>query len=158
MKTLSRVILSAILLALTGVLILTATRAPALVFSFYPDLSRRMTAVLSAAASPFPFAIWEILALLAVLWAVYTLVRSFARHRGLLRWLSGVLLAFSAVLLLFVSVWGLGHFGPDVGEQMGLNVRKYSEDELFSAALHYAEQANNYASQVGRDGDGVVAF
>ena len=158
MKTLSRVILSAILLALTGVLILTATRAPALVFSFYPDLSRRMIAVLTAATSPFPFALWEILALLAILWAVYTLVRGFARHHSLLRWLSGVLLAFSAALLLFVSVWGLGHFGPDVGDQMGLNVRKYTEDELLSAALYYTEQANDYAPQVGRDGDGVVTF
>ncbi len=158
MKTLSRVILSAILLALTGVLILTATRAPALVFSFYPDLSRRMIAVLTAATSPFPFALWEILALLAILWAVYTLVRGFARHHSLLRWLSGVLLAFSAALLLFVSVWGLGHFGPDVGDQMGLNVRKYTEDELLSAALYYTEQANDYAPQVGRDGDGGVTF
>lgn len=158
MKTLSRVILSAILLALTGVLILMAVQAPAFVFSFYPELSRRMTAALSNAVSPFPFALWEVLALLAILWGVYTLVRSFARHHGIFRWLSGVLLVFSAVLLFFVSVWGLGHFGPDVGEQMGLTVRPYTEDELLSAALHYTGQANAYASQVNRGEDGVVTF
>lgn len=158
MKTISRLILSAILLALTGVLIMAAVNAPALVFSFYPDLSRRIAAALSSIASPFPFALWEVLALLAALWAVYTLVRCFARGHGLLRWLSGVLLGFSAVLLIFVAVWGLGHFGPNVGEQIGLKVREYTEDELLSAALHYTRQANDYARQVSRGEDGAATF
>lgn len=158
MKTLSRVILSAILLALTGILVLTASNAPELVYSFYPDLSRRMAGTLASISAPFPFALWELAGLLVILWAVYTLVRSFARHRGLLRWLSGVVLGFSAALLVFVAVWGLGHFGPDVGEQMGLEVREYTENELYDAARHYTEQANACALQVKRDGDGVVDF
>lgn len=158
MKTLSRVILSAIFFALTGVLILAARCAPALVFSFYPDFSRRIIAFLSAVTSPFPFALWEILVLLVILWSVYTLIRSFVRCRGFLRWLSGVLLAFSAALFFFTAVWGFGHLGPGIGEQLNLDVREYTEDELISAARYYAEQANDYAVQVNRDRDGVVAF
>lgn len=158
MKTLSRVILSAILLALTGISIVLATAAPALVFSFYPDLSRRAVGALAAISAPFPFALWEFLALLAILWALYTLVRGLARGRGVLRWLSGLLLGFSAALFAFVIIWGLGHFGPGVGQQLGMEVREYSEDELRDAALYFTAQANEYAVQVGRDGDGVVKF
>ncbi len=158
MKTISRVILSAIFLVLTGLLAAAALFAPELVFSFYPDLSRKAISVLAAVTSPLPFAVWEVLALLVLLWAVYTLVRCFVRHRGFLNWLSGLLLGCCAAVFFFVAVWGLGHFGPSVGEQLGLAAREYSEDELYAAALHYAAQANVYAAQVERDSDGVVSF
>ncbi len=158
MKTISRIILSAILLALTGLLVAAASYAPSLIFSFYPELSRRAVGALAAVSSPLPFALWELLALLLVLWAVYTFVRALAQHRGLLRWLSGVLLGFCAALCFFVVVWGLGHYGPNAGEQLGLLVRQYSEDELYEAASYYTAQANAYASQVGRDAAGVVSL
>ena len=41
MKTISRVILSAIFLVLTGLLIAAAVYAPELVFSVYPQISAR---------------------------------------------------------------------------------------------------------------------
>ena len=46
--------------------------------------------------------------------------------------LSGVLLAASVIIFVFVAVWGLGHFGPSAGEQMGLETREYTEEELKS--------------------------
>ncbi len=155
MKTISRVILSAILMVLTGLLVAAALNAPAMVFSFYPAFSRRVTGALAALSSPFPFALWEILALLLLLWGVYTLIRCLARG-AVLRWFSGVLLGFSAALFCFVAIWGLGHFGPTVGEQLGLEVREYTEDELYAAAAYYAGQANAYAAQVGREDSGVL--
>lgn len=158
MKTISRVILSAIFLVLTGLLVALATYVPELVFSYYPAFSREALSILSAVSSPLPFAVWEVLVLLIALWAVYTLVRCFSRHRGFLNWLSGVLLAVCAGVFAFVAVWGLGHFGPSVGEQIGLEVREYSTDELYAAASYYAGQAKEYAALVERDGDGVVQF
>ncbi len=158
MKTISRVILSAILLALTALLAGAAMAAPQFVFAYYPAFSRKALSALSALSAPLPFALWEALAVLLILWALYTLVRSLARHKGVLRWLSGLLLGFSAALLFFVAVWGLGHFGPDAGEKLGLAVRPYTEDELYDAAAYYAGQANAYAEVMKRDGDGVASF
>lgn len=158
MKTISRVILSAIFLVLTGLLIAAAVYAPELVFSVYPQISRKVISVLAAVTSPLPFAVWEVLVVLVVLWAVYTLVRCFTRRRGFLCWLSGLLLGASAAVLFFVAVWGLGHFGPSVGEQIGLETREYTRDELYAAAAYYTDQANTYAAQVERDGSGVVQF
>ena len=158
MKAISRVILSAILLVLTGLLVAAAVAAPEAVFAVYPQFSRRIISILAGITSPLPFALWEILVVLAVLWLIYTLVRCFTRHRGILTWLSGVLLAASVIIFVFVAVWGLGHFGPSAGEQMGLETREYTEEELYGAALYYAAQANAYGAQVERDDDGVVEF
>lgn len=158
MKTISRVILSAIFLVLTGLLVAAAMAVPELVFSFYPQWSSKILSILAGVTSPFPFAVWEVLVLLIVLWAIYTLVRCFSRHRGFLNWLSGLLLAFCAGLFIFVAVWGLGHFGPTVGEQIGLETRAYSKDELYEAAVYYTDRANEYAALVERDEDGVAEF
>lgn len=158
MKTISRVILSAIFLVLTGLLAAAAIYAPELVFSVYPQISRKVISFLAAITSPLPFAVWEILVVLAVLWAVYTLVRCFSRHRGFVCWLSGLLLGVCIAVFVFVAVWGLGHFGPTVGEQIGLETGAYSHDELYEAAAYYADLASEYAAQVQRDSDGVVSF
>ena len=158
MKTISRAILSAILLVLTGLLVAAAKAMPEVVFSFYPQFSNRVLTFLSTVTSPFPFAVWEVLALLLVLWAIYTLVRCFRRHQGIVCWLSGVLLGVSAGLLAFVAIWGLGHFGPTIGERLGLETRAYTIQELYDAAVYYTTQANTYAGQVSRDDDGVAEF
>lgn len=158
MKSISRVILSAILLVLTGLLVAAAHFATDWFFSFYPAFSRRAVGVLAAITAPLPFALWEVLVLLLALWAVYTLARCFSRHRGFLTWLSGVLLGVSAAVFLFVGLWGLGHFGPKAGEQLGLETRPYTADELYAAAAHYADQASAYALLVERNAEGVVQF
>ena len=159
MKTVSRVILSAILLVTTGLLVAAAKAFPEAIFtSFYPEFSSGVLNFLSRITSPFPFALWEVLALLLILWAIYTLVRCIRRRGGFVCWLAGLLLGFCAGLLAFVAVWGLGHFGPSLGERIGLETRPYTVQELYDAAAYYTDQANEYAAQVSRDDDGVASF
>ena len=158
MRTVSRVILSAVLLVLTAVLAAIAIWAPDAFFSFYPDFSRKAMSILSTVTSPLPFALWEILVLLLVLWFFYTLIRCIIRKKGFVRWLAGILAGVSIGVFLFTSLWGLGHFGPTVGERLGLSVRPYSKEELYAAAVHYRDEANEYAGKVDRDETGVVRF
>lgn len=152
MKTVGRLILSAIFLALTGVMVAAARTAPDAVFAFYPAFSRKVLAAVSSVTAVVPFCIWEVAVLLAVLWLVYTLVRVFRHHgRGILSWLSGIVLTLCVFLFAFVGVWGLNHFGPDVSQQLGLSVREYSAAELTEATRYYAQQATRLASGVRRD-------
>lgn len=88
----------------------------------------------------------------------YTLIRVFTKRRSLLRWLAGVLLGVSAGLFAFVGLWGLNHFGPSVGQTLGLDVREYSKQELIAATAYYAAQANEYAARVDRDADGKTVY
>ena len=159
MKTVGRLILSAIFLVLTGVMVAAARTAPDVVFAFYPAFSRKVLAAVSSVTAVVPFCIWEVAVLLAVLWLVYTLVRVFRHHgRGILSWLSGIVLTLCVFLFAFVGVWGLNHFGPDVSQQLGLSVREYSAAELTEATRYYAQQATRLASGVRRDEKQVGQF
>ena len=158
MKTIGRVILSAILLVLTGLLIAFAKAAPGAVFSFYPAFSRAALGAVCSVSALVPIALWEVLAAVLALWFFYTLIRVFTKRRSLLRWLAGVLLGVSAGLFAFVGLWGLNHFGPSVGQTLGLDVREYSKQELIAATAYYAAQANEYAARVDRDADGKTVY
>lgn len=155
-KAIARTIASAILLVLTGLMVACAVYAPEFVFSFYPALSRRACAAISAVTGVFPFPVFEVLIVLAVLWAVYTLVRVIARHHGLVRWLSGLLLGASVGVFLFVGLWGLNHFGPTLGEKLGLTVREYSAAELEEAAYYFKDQAAALADTLPQNADGTT--
>ena len=158
LKAIGRVILSAILLVLTGLMAAAALYLPDLVFSFYPDFSQSVLRAVSALTGRLPFALWEVLAALLILWFFYTLIRVFTHHTGILNWLSGVLLGVCAGVFLFVGMWGLNHFGPSAAQRLDLSVREYSVQELREATQYYASQANAYAAQVSRDEAGRVIF
>jgi hypothetical protein len=157
LKTIGRVILSAIFLVLTGLMVSFAHFAPTLVFAFYPALSRKLLAAIASVTGAFPFALWEALAVLLILWALYTLVRSF-RHHGFLRWLSGLAAVLCGALFVFVALWGLNHYGPDAGEKLGLSVRKYTRQELTSATEYYAAQVNALSGKLPRGADQTAEF
>lgn len=158
MKTIGRVILSAIFLVLTGLMIAFAKAAPDVVFAFYPEFSRKVLSAISAISGLLPVALWEILVVLLILWFFYTLIRVFTKHRSLLRWLSGVLLGLSVGVFAFVGLWGLNHYGPSVGESLDLDVREYSRQELIAATTYYAAQVNRYADTVSRDEDALTVY
>ena len=156
MRTIGRLLLLAIFLVLTVLLVLAAKYAPALVFSFYPEFSRKLLSVISSVTRAIPLAVWELLAGLAVLWLLYTFVRIFTQRRSFLCWLAGIVLSVCVGLFLFVALWGLNHFGPTVGEQLGLSVREYTKQELTDATRYYAAQVNALADDVSRDDQGLA--
>lgn len=151
-----RLILSAIFLILTALMVAAANWAPELVFSVYPEFSRGALGAISSVTSLAPIALWEALLVLLALWFLYTFVRVFTQHRSFLSWLAGVVLAVSVAVCLFVGLWGLNHFGPSVGDTLGLDVREYSRDELAAATKYYAAQVNEYADAVTRRADGTA--
>ena len=66
-KPLRRLISSAAFLVLTGLMIFAAKKWSALVFAFYPKLSRKILAFLADLTAPIPVPVWE-LAVCALLW------------------------------------------------------------------------------------------
>ena len=158
MRTIGRLLLSAIFLVLTVLLVLAAKYAPALVFSVYPALSRKALAAISSVTRAMPLAVWEILAGLAILWLLYTFVRIFTQHRSFLCWLAGIVLAVCVGLFGFAALWGLNHFGPTVGEQLGLSVREYTKQDLTQATEYYAAQVNRLSGAVSRDNQKLAHF
>ncbi len=150
--------MSAIFLVLTGLLVAAAHYLPDSLFAFYPQFSRWILAKIGAITGPFPFAVWEVLALILILWAIYTLVRVIRRHIGLISWLAGILLGCSIGVFLFVGLWGLNHYGPSIYTYLDLEVGTYRVDQLEEATGYYAQTASQLADQVQRDEQGIVRF
>ncbi len=158
MKTIGRLILSAIFLVLTGLLLTAASNAPQLIFSFYPSLIGKLLDAVSSVTAQLPFALWEVLVLLAILWLIYSLVRAFSKGRGFFYWLAGIVLFASVLAFVFTASWGLYHFDRDVSEKLGLDVRQYTTQELKQATEYYAEQVNMLSKSVARPDGGVADF
>lgn len=150
MKLIGRLILAAFFLALTGALIYTATQAPDYVFLWYPAFSRAVLSKLATLTAPIPFAVWELLLGLILIFSFYTLVRAI-RKAHFLRWLSGLIAALSIAVFLFVALWGLNHFGPTLSESVGYGSKTHTVEELTAATAYFAEKSSEWAPQVRRD-------
>lgn len=153
MKTVFRVLLSAGLLVLTGVLIALAQLFPQWFFSFYPDFSRDVVGVLSQISGILPVALCEILGGLAILWFLYSLIRSICKMK-FLRWCAGLLLGLSLSAFLFVGIWGLNYYAPSMTEALDLPQEQYTVSQLKEATIYYRDMANAAAAQVERNEDG----
>lgn len=157
MRTIGRLILAAVFLALTVFLAAAASFMPELFFSFYTDLSRQAMAFLSGVTASFPFPVWQPLLGLLVLLEIYGLVRVFTKKKGLICWAAGLVLLVSILLFVFTALWGVNHYAPPVSERVGLQVTEYSVSQLTETANYMAAQANHWAEQAQRDENGDVA-
>ena len=156
-KPIRHLIGAAVLAVLTAAAVGLARFAPDFWFSFYTDFSRRAMGWLGAAFGWVPFPIWEPLLALLVLALIGGLIYAIRKLR-VLGYLTAVLELAVLLVALFVGLWGLNHFAPTIGEQIGLEVREYSTDELKAAAAWYADRASEWSVRVDRDGDGNVVL
>lgn len=157
LKTIRRLITSAVLAGLTIVLVLAARLLSGVFFSWYRPISRRLLAAVSGATSLFPFPVWEVLLVLLIVWFVYSLVHSICRGR-IVSWLTGLLEGAVLLVFLFVALWGVNHFAPSIDRELSLPVREYSEQELQEAARYYRDMAGSLAQQMPRDAEGNAVF
>jgi len=152
MRAVSRLILSAVILLITGLLAAVAMYLPEFFFSFYTDLSRQILAAISRITGAFPFALWEFGLVLIVLLALYFLIK----NRKFLTWLSGMVLLASVMIFLFTALWGLNHFGPTIDERLDMTVTPYSKEQLISTTRYFGAQASVWADRVERNADGSM--
>lgn len=155
MKIIGRLILAAVFAALTALLLSAAGSLPGFLIAEYRNLSRMAMEAIASVTGGVSFALWEALAGIILLIGIYRLFRAAAKKR-LVRWLCGLAVFFCGAALIFTALWGLNHFGPTVGQSIGLPVREYTLPELTAAAEYYAAQLNECGAQVGRDENGLA--
>ena len=155
-RSLGRIISSAVLLILTGLMMAAAKYLPALVFPAYRDVSRKVLSAIASVTGALPFALWEVLLVILALLFLYSIVHTLLEKKRFLSWLSGVVLALSVLVFLFTGLWGLNHYAPELSEEIGLEIGEYSKEELIAATKYYMAGAVQYAGQVERDADGQM--
>lgn len=154
-KNIMRLLSSGFFLLLTVILTLLGKYAPTFVFTLYMPLSQWAMKVISGFFSVFPVAMWELLALAAVIWLLYSLIRDFSQMQ-FLKWFTGLALSLSVGLFAFMALWGLNYFAPPIHEQLDLSGKEYSVRELRQATVYYRDMANKTAAAVARDKNGAM--
>ena len=149
-RSVGRLITSAILLVLSGLMMAACRYLPGLA-PVYRDFSRQTLAAISSVTGLLPFALWEVLLVLLALLFIWSVVYTLLQKKKFLSWASSIVLAISLLVFLFVGLWGLNHYCPPLSEEIGLEVREYSRDELIAATKYYMAGANRYAGEVERD-------
>lgn len=154
-KSVMRLLLAGIYLILSTVLVLLGKYAPALIFSFYPTLSRYALTAIAAVTGLIPIALWELLLALLILFFIYSFLRAFTQMH-FLSWITGVAMYASLGVLIFVALWGLNYYAPPMAERLELPQKEYSVAELKEATAYYRDMANQTASSVARDENGAM--
>ncbi len=154
-KSMMQTMLSVFFLFLTAVISLIGRFAPTFVEYVYMPLSQAAMKFLAGTLSVFPVAVWEIVAVALVVWALYSLVRNFVEMK-LLQWCTGLLLAVSFGFFAFMVLWGMNYYAPSIQERLDIPEREYSVQELRRATEYYRDMANKTASSVNRDQDGAM--
>lgn len=145
--------IAAILLVISGLLMLVFSRAGDAFFPAYRVFSKAIMGGLAALSSCVPFSIWDWLAIPLALALVITLITALVRTHSLWRWFANVCVIASAMVFFLVGAWGLNHYAPPLSDELNLTVQKYSGDELATATRYYLEKAGDLAAKVPREED-----
>lgn len=122
-------------------------------------LALRLSALWGGFWGLFPFTVAEILVLAALPALLILLIVSLIRYgrRGIARAFSILAVVLAALLLAFQLLFGVHYQAPPLSQQLRLDMREYSVDELAATMRWLLERVNELAPSVPRR-DGVCDF
>ena len=147
---------TAILGALTWILIQMGQRFTNLVDMVYPYVTRSVQTFLTAWTAGFDFLVWQTAIMFLIIVLIATLVLVFIFRAKVIRWLGWAAAAIAAVVLLHTGIYGLNQYSGPIEDDLRLNMVDYTQSELEAATIFYRDKANELAPQI-RDGSGGYA-
>ena len=144
--------------AITWALQRLAENFQELVDMVYPYMTRNILGFLSEWSSGVSFCLWQAAALVLGIGVIASIVLMLVMKWNPVQWLGWVLTAAAAVYFLNTLVFGLNYYAGPLADDIRLEVRQYSAEELTDAAIYYRDKANFLATQVKRDANGDVMF
>ena len=145
-RNLKKTITAVILLAVTAINIFLAKNQPDKFFAAYIPFSRKAVNIAAKITSFVPFSIWEIISGFLIYLGIFWLVCGI-RKKDLLRALSNIFLTVTALIFIFINIWGLNYFAPADPARFGLKNEQYTPEQLQEAAEYFLTQANALALQ-----------
>ena len=149
---------AAILGGISWVLLQFGEKFTTLVDMVYPYVTRTVMDYLAVWSSPLEFCLWQTIVVAAAVVLIATIVLMIIMRWNPVRWAGWVLAVCSLVYLLHTLVFGLNYYAGDLADDIRLEKRAYTVEELASATTYYRDMANLLAVQVKRDGNGDVDF
>ena len=158
MKMLRGYLVAAIIGALTWVLMQFGERFSTLVDMVYPYVIRTLQGFLATWSGGVDFLLWQVLAVALGVLTLGGLVIVIVMKWNPISWAGWVLAGVSFVYLLHTAMFGLNYYAGPIGDDIRLDVGRYSISELAEATEYYRDKAEALAPQVDRDENGNVKF
>ena len=149
---------AAILGAISWVLLQFGEKFTVLVDMVYPYVTRTVMDMLAVWTAPLNFCLWQVVVVAAAVVLLAVVVLMIVLRLNPVRWIGWALAVCSLVYMLHTLVFGLNYYAGDLSDDIRMDNRQYTVEELTSAATYYRDMANLLAVQVDRDSNGDVAF
>ena len=149
---------AAILGAISWVLLQFGEKYTVLVDMVYPYVTRTVMDMLAVWTAPLSFCLWQVIVVAAVVVVIALVVLMIVLRLNPVRWIGWMLAVCSLVFMLHTLVFGINYYAGDLADDIRLEKRQYTVEELAAAATYYRDMANLLAVQVPRDAQGDVAF
>ncbi len=153
---LSRLATTAANIAVCFLCVFLVKRAGSDFWRFYPAFSRAVTGFLARVFSFTDYTLWEGLLVLLVAASLVIVVAGVFKGTAWKRF-CGFLMLGSAMILLYMAIWGLNYFAPSAASRVGLEETLYTPQELAEATAYFAEEAEVWADRIPRDEKGLMA-
>ena len=144
--------------AITWALQRLAENFEELVDMVYPYVTRTVLGVLALWSSGVSFCLWQMGALVLGILLIASIVLMIVMKWNPIQWMGWALTAAAVVYFLNTMVFGLNYYAGPLAEDIRLEVRQYTVEELESATVYYRDKANFLATTVRRDANGDVNF
>ena len=135
-----------------------AKRYSQLLDTFYPYITRWGQKVLAAISSIFPFTLWQTLAVVLVLVLLGTLGLVIWKKKSIIRWLGWVLAIVSFGWTAHTGIYGLNFYASALSQDIRLEGRELSQEDLENALIYFRDQANALALELPRDESGNLLY
>ena len=164
-RTEKRAVTAALLLVLSALLLIAASRNPGFAEWYSLHIYPLLTGSIGRVSGLFPFSVSELgicFLLAAFLITLALTVRNMFRagHGGrvhaLASWLSGVLLAVGILAFFYTACCGINYHRHSFSEEEGIVTYHYSVDELKEICIWLTQEVNARAEEVARDSQGVM--
>ena len=149
---------AAIIGAISWVLLQFGEKFTTLVDMVYPYVTRTLMDYLAVWTAPMEACLWQIVVVTAAVLLLATVGLMIIMRWNPVRWAGWVLAVCSLVYLLHTLVFGLNYYAGDLAQDIRLEKRHYSVEELAAATEYYRDMANILAVQVPRDAAGNADF
>ena len=128
-------------------------RFPSVFFPWYRSFSKAWISFLSGLYSFVPAAVWDIGALLLILILLFSIIYMIIKKKSFFQWFSYALLVVSVGVFIAIGGWMLNHYAAPLSEEIGLEVKEYSVEELYESTEYYLLKASEYSTLIERDED-----
>lgn len=151
-KNIKWLIMSAALWIFVVLGTLFAKARPDLITEYFTPFSRRVSLVLGKICSfAGGISVGEILIFICILLFLFFLTLVIIRKMKFMRFISLLILCVSVGVFAESYLWGFNNYAEPAEEILGIETKKYTEDELFEAAQYYLNKANELSVQVERE-------